>query len=145
MGQSTDAIIAFGLNYGEDSEKFPWSQNEQEFNDWWAEQNGVTTPPVEFQGNETLYRTFWANQREVEKTCPVEVITHCHYDNPMFFIAIRGTELRASRGCPENLPLDLASNVDTYTQQLLNFLRKYNIELPEEDPTPKWQLFSDWS
>src|SRR5258707_12832341 len=101
MSQSTDAIIAYGVDFQEEH-PFPWDDGSDEtrldFDHWWAAQNGVHPPAQEWnEGNKSVYQTYWEQVRAGNKDCPcpVEVIRHCHHDYPMWILAIPGTKIQA--------------------------------------------------
>ena len=135
MGQSTDASICYGIPFDEGTE-FPWDDYDG-FDSWWAEQNGLKEPTVEYDTNKELYSKYWEDKRELEKKCPIEVITHCSGDYPMYIIGLRGTEQTANRGDTEEVKSLIAHNPTIIT----DFLKKYNIGYTQE---PKWLLYSYW-
>lgn len=102
MGTSTDAILAFGCNLGEEIDE---------------------------------------NKLEVYETIndKIEIIWHCSCDVVMAFLAIKGTEIRASRGYPENVPFL------PYDQNWPNVLDKALKDLGLEFPLKYgWYVFSMW-
>lgn len=138
MGQSTDAILAFGVDLGE-SGSFPWDDSGDDFETWWAAQNGVSEPEEEYsESTKGLHQEYWERKRKLEKQCPVELITHCHSDSPMYVLALRGTKTEANRGYPEPLPYIITT---PNPEGLVKFAQKYNIKL---DKAPQWLLFSYW-
>lgn len=145
MSQSTDAIIAYGVDFGEEP-NFPWLDEDGngELDVWWAKENGVPAPTCEFSDeNKAEWRAYWGKKNALEKICPVEVISHCSGDYPMYVLAARSSGTSASRGYPESLDLlDLIHKSQGFYDALQGFCKKYGIEIK----TPAaWLLFSDWS
>jgi hypothetical protein len=150
MGQSTDAKIAFGVDFGEDAE-FPWERYEEV--QWWRDLNEFvnpvpepdwssdrTKPQADRQEKITAY--FDAQRAwDLANPCPVEVVSHCSGDYPMWILAVPGTHTSANRGYPAKLdPNDFARNPNTTAFH--EFCEKHGIELSEE---PAWLLFSNWN
>src|SRR5688572_2990968 len=111
MGVSTDAIIAFGFDLGEElPESLMTDADGEESFDWWNWLDiylGL--------GEEEDYKV----RSDARKSFPLDVITHCSYDYPMYFLAISGTENRADRGTPEDVSL---SDVDA---EKIEFMRAF--------------------
>lgn len=149
MGQSTDAEIAFGVDLGEGEDcTFPWDAGDIE--DWWRKFNGFVNPipEPEWDAERTPERDAqvtayfkasrdWYNANPL----PVDLISHCSGDYPMYILAVPGTHTSASRGYPIKLdPNDFARNPNTI--EFREFCEKHNIEPNEE---PAWLLFSTWT
>ena len=118
MGQSTDAILSFGINNTSDDEStiYPWAN---------------------------LFADIKRNEHEDEDSPPylrtglIDIVQHCSCDYPMYIIAIRSTVKTAWRGqvvTVENLDVD-----PDELQQFIEWCRGRGIE---EDP--KWFLVSNW-
>lgn len=71
---------------------------------------------------------------------PVEIVTHCSYDYPMYILAAVGTETTASRGYAQNIDDSLKGHEEAI-QKLLEFIKEENVELEGE---PSWLLYSMW-
>jgi len=141
MSQSTDAILVFGIDYGGEP-NFPWRDEDNEDLDletWWAKLNGLSEPEVEFsEKTKPLFHEYWEKKTELFKACPIEELTHCSGEYPMYILAVKGTEKKASRGYPEyNVSLE---PVDSFT--LIKFCQDHNISMPSK---PSWILCSDWN
>ena len=133
MGVSTDAIVAFGFNLGEE-----WpdglkinddDEDSTDFEDWIAEHLGLGDWQAE---------GYWERKREAVAAFPVDIITHCSYDYPEYFIAVRGTEQRARRGYPEKLEVPEVGRAKI--EAMREFCEKHGIEWEE----PSWHIFSLW-
>lgn len=131
MGTSTDAIVAFGFNLGEEWPEALRIEGEEypDFEDWIAEHLGLGDWQVE---------GYWARKREAVNAFPVEIISHCSGDYPEYFIAIRGTQQRASRGYP--VKLETGEVDSSKVQALREFCAQHGIEWEE----PAWHAFSMW-
>ena len=110
MGQSTDAKIAFGVDFGEDTE-FPWNAYDGEITEWWRELHGFVSPVPTPDWSSARNRTpeydaqcsaYFKAQRDWDAAhpIPVDVIDHCSGDYPMTILAVPGTLTTASRGYP---------------------------------------------
>lgn len=131
MGTSTDAIVAFGFNLGEEWPESLRVEDEDspDFEDWIADQLGL---------GEWQEDGYWERKREAVAAFPVDIITHCSCDYPEYFIAVRGTEQRAHRGYPVRLEIP---EIDTAKiAALRQFCQQHGIEWEE----PVWHAFSMW-
>lgn len=155
MGVSTDASICYGIDLGDDwydclteSIQNELDEKDLDLSEWveakWVEMQGVVAPSEEYSDQTAeAYSTYWAKKREVLATCPVEVISHCHYEDPMYIVALRGTEQRASRGYPvEFNPAELSTAYDLSEWEKV--LSEFGVTLPE-DKEAGWLLYSDWN
>lgn len=150
MSESTDAIIAFGVDMGEDCENWaaaftPEGEDhgfdEEYFENWIAEQAGVFEPTVEYAKDKAAWRAYYEAKRLAVEAYPVEIITHCHYEAPMYIVALRGTEQRASRGYARTFDLKTLSEIDEAKIEILRqFFSEHGLDWSE----PTWLLFSYW-
>ncbi len=111
MGQSTDAILAYGVDFGE------------EIPDWLRALAGVD--PADESSQQDLET--WAESHGLE------LITHCHYDCPMYVLAVTGTQVRAWRGSPQKITSLVGPMCGTWA-----------ILTRAGAPAPGWLLFSVW-
>jgi len=65
-------------------------------------------------------------------------VTHCSYDYPMHFLALRGTKTRAARGYPQAVTAEAPSPEQIAAMR--QFCEQYGIEWHE----PAWHIFSLW-
>lgn len=141
MGVSTDAIIAYGMNLGEDwHSKVPWGEIEDDYGytidweEWVADEAGVG------YGTEATYE----DRRAVLDAFPVEVIHHCSDEVPHLFLAVPGTKLRARRGYPERIEaLEVEDGFDAGLEKVNAYLGTLS-EWGIEDEEFGWYLFSYW-
>lgn len=143
MGVSTDAILAFGFDLGDDedvslAERFGADSEDFDFGDWIAAQAGAVYPEGHSGIESPEYTAYWETRQAAIEACPVEVITHCSYDYPMYFLAVRGTESRAWRGHPQ--AVTTGEVAPEKVAAMREFCEKHGIEWKE----PRWHIFSLW-
>ncbi len=136
MGVSTDAIVAFGFDLGEDLPQslLPDDDGDDyfDFEEWYLAKVGIEYQETDETGE---YRKA---REEALASCPVEIITHCSYDYPMYFLALTGTRTTASRGCPQEI--DPERVADDRILEMCRFCQWAGVDWVE----PKWQVFSVW-
>lgn len=139
MGQSTDAILFFGIDLPEDTE-FPWG-DANDFDEWLAESEGVKKPTEEYsEKTNKQYSEYWEKARNIEKNCIAQLVSHCSGDYPMYALTIKDTEVTAYRGSVESIH---TFNVDANKiLEFISFLRKHNI--PHDEKNIGWKLVSWW-
>lgn len=147
MGVSTNAIMAFGFDLGEElPESFqPYiealdeeegSEGELEIDDLLACAYGVELP--EF-GSDEDYGVYEMKRLAALAHCHVDIITHCSGEYPMYFLALRGTNFTAYRGTPALVVQRdiLQTDIDA----MRAFCEKHAIAWQE----PGWHIFSMWN
>ena len=133
MGLSTDAIVAFGFDLGEDFEFDGY--NPEDYDDGMSEYFDRLIGIKEWQSEGWV--SFEVDE-EIRKAAPVELVLHCSYDYPMYFLAVRGTVTESNRGYPvEFVPQTIDQE---QLDEFKSWCDKHNIELPED--APKWYVFS---
>lgn len=151
MGVSTDAILAFGFNIADEDEmpeKLAAAGHDPEEYDGYfdfdlvvAREVGLTEPTGPYESNKELYSAYFEAKRKAAAAYPLDVIAHCSGECPMRFLAVRGTEVNASRGNPVRLtdyfPLITVEQI----RAMRDFCERYEIEWQE----PGWHLFSMWN
>lgn len=130
MGQSTNAILAFGFDLG-DSENLP-----QGLYNKLAEYDNDTEALIAAELN--LPPMDYTSLRAAIDKFPVEFITHCSGDYPMYFLAVRGTKQVALRGSPTDIVYGHVHDVEI--KALKDFCHRHDIAWQE----PKWYIFSYW-
>ena len=153
MGQSTDASVCFGIPFEEGTE-FPWSEY-NDFDDWYLYKVLGYKSSIEIYDEKGEYLNGINPSSEMiskyydEKTkfikdnpkCPVELITHCYHECPMYIIGSSGTEQTANRGYPQELKNISNQDTDVLSDIVIDFCKKYNIK---HDTKPTWLLYSYW-
>lgn len=139
MGVSTNAILFYGVHFEEGTE-FPWDEgDDNDVDGWYAEKMGVPRPEGEY--NEKAYDKYRDERRPLLDKMGVEVGSHCSDKCPMPYISVRGTEVLACRGYPEEIdPKKLVQPSPKQIQALKDFLELAGLEWEE----PKWWLVSYW-
>ena len=118
MGVSTDGILVFGIPL-EEGVEFPEVAN---FDD-------------DFE--EYLYQ-----KRRDDPNFPVELVSHCSCEYPMYILAIAGTEFSASRGYVQKID-NLPTVTETQIDQLRAFAEAHDLD-DWLDGEPGWYLCSNW-
>lgn len=135
MGQSTDAILWYGFEYGEMP---PWGDADDE--EWMASALGEEPPTTEY--NEYTceeYRAYWTRKRAVIKTAGVEIVTHCSGDYPMHGLGV--LVITSYRGDPHDVTNHIAQDTAEAAARLKDFCKKAGLEWTE----PRWHLASHWN
>lgn len=127
MGQSTDGILVFGIDLGEDMPEFL----EEHENDWWSFMDAISG---------LADHPDYEKRRKFREEHGADLVSYCSYDYPMYILAINGTERRVKRGYiteidPESL---------TVPQEKIDALKKFCEEYDIEWHEPKWLLVSMW-
>lgn len=123
MSQSTDAILCYGIDFGED---LPWEDFDEESDneDAAIEKNPLGAMACGY----------------VDSIEGVTLIGHCSDGCRMYILAIADSEMRAYRGDPKTVEhIDIKLDWD---EKLLGLLKKHDIET---DAKPAWLLASDWT
>lgn len=139
MGQSTDAIIAFGFDLGEDVSDIEAFAEAEDHEDGLQ---GFFDEMIDIKPYKTEGWISFDEDRRIRAEAPVALIRHCSADYPMYFLAVPGTEQRASRGSPVDLEKRLPEISSGQLSAFISWCMKYEIELPRSGPS--WHIFSDW-
>lgn len=138
MGVSTDAILVFGIPINAEDE--PWYDEDESEEDEADEVFSVYTSRADRWllsrlGQDALCGTdAGADFLNDEKRCPLTLLTHCSDNYVMYVLAARGSEFRAWRGDPKDIP----SNLPTPPDDVVRLLRNFNMG------EPRWVLCSWW-
>jgi hypothetical protein len=132
MGVSTDGILVFGIQLPEEETPEFLKEFDNDFETFIDSLNGL--PQWGEEGHD-IRKT-----HAFRDNFPVDLVQHCSYEYPMYILAVRGTEITARRGYPNEIdPLTLYVDSDK-VETLRKFCEEYNIEWEE----PKWYLCSMW-
>jgi hypothetical protein len=140
MKTSTDAIIAYGFDLGEDRPEF--LEGYEDFEDFIVAHTEIIEPqqPSHISPEAgSHWRAYREARRQAVESFPVELIIHCSNDYRMYFLAVRGTAIRAKRGTPIKLGVTFAPTKNEI-RAMQEFCEKYGIEWQ----MPGWHLFSYW-
>lgn len=173
MGQSTDAIMAYGYVWDDETEL--WDDDRyDEWPEFVAEQRGHTSPwdfyresgaeaehsnlPYQSQrlafeaweeevGFKAMLREWKSALETIKAEHPeISVKSHCSCDYPMPYICVTDTEQRASRGYPVAFdPEKMAQNEEIHNWQgyLAMFVEALDIDISGAQG-PGWFLVSNW-
>ena len=145
MGISSDGILVFGVDLGCEEEWFPTVLPDaiikeltgDGFDNYIYRCAGVP----EFRDDETEDEqdARWEAQRAAINACPVKDVLHCSYDYGMWILAVRGTEMIAPRGCPQEITSDKLQVPPEKVEAFKAWCTEHGIELHTE---PGWILTS---
>lgn len=145
MGQSTNAILAYGVDFGED---VPFSEEYLKTLDLSPADDGETIIEAIFEHDFKIPpygdpgRPDYSEISKLENLMPVELIRHCALECPMYVLAVRGAHTEASRGYPQVIE-PAALTVDPYAIAAFKvWCQQHGVSLETE---PKWLLMSDWT
>lgn len=132
MGVSTNGILVFGIQLPEEETPDFLEDFDGDFDSFLNSLSGL--PKWREEGHD------FEKDRAFRESFPVDLLSHCSYDYPMFILAVRGTEKTAYRGDPKIIdPSSLVVSPDKI-EELRKFCDEYDIEWEE----PKWYLCSMW-
>lgn len=143
MGTSTNGIVCFGIDFGE---KHPLDRRdeddyEEDFDDYDALEELICReaglPEYGTDHPDDYYELKWA----AEAAYPVDVVTYCSIDYPMYALALRGTEITARRGYAVELDMDKMAVSDEDIERFRKWCETHDVEYTE----PKWLLVSYWA
>ena len=116
MGQSTDAILAYGINLDEEGSD-PW------------------------EICESLQYDRYADAEAAKKELGIDLIQHCSNGCPMYIIGVE--HLRAWRGEPKEVdPAGLLLDEKATRAKIQAYCERFG--LPFSDDACKWYLASNW-
>ena len=128
MGTSTDAILVYGIECGEDCVP-EFMEGFDDFDDYLDDLSGL--PKWGEAGHD------FVKQKAFRESFPVSMTMHCSYEYPMYIVAVRGTETIASRGYANEIT-SIAVDEEKISA-FKEFCEKNGIE-----GQPKWLLCSMW-
>ena len=132
MGVSTNAILAFGIDLGEEQ---PWPDDDDDkYEDW----EGYLC----FLAGLAYDNSTWPEMEKVIKASPVTMETHCSYDYPMYFAAVTSTVKIARRGYP-----NLFASLPPVEPKQIELFRQFLLErcgITVDYAKLGWHLFSLW-
>src|SRR5215217_6023399 len=150
MGISTDGILFYGYHLPEGAE-VPWDNEEHplyehledQWDKWFAYKRGL-----EIRYGESSYS--WDAICSLEESLPVEIGIHCSDQVPMYYIAVKGSVVTASRGYPENVDRMVVRSVthenSGWDKAIKDFVKEFEIPPPGVDEASEigWWLASYW-
>jgi hypothetical protein len=144
MGVTTDAILFFGIDLGEDEGEFAWLDSEKDLDasDYIAEKMGVPRPDCEYSGNEQLYSAYWKKKREIMEQLGCDIDYHCTSELPLYYVYLTDFIITANRGYPEKVSqVTVRYPSEENIEKLKRFCELCDIDWEQ----PSWHLASYWS
>lgn len=153
MGVSTDGIIGYGVIL-EEGTPSPFGDEwyEDALEDWWRMENGYKDihEPYNDEGGyaegwskgDERFTEYFDHRREWLKSnpLPVQPVNYCSGDYPMWMLAVPGTVVECSRGCPTRInPTGSNGVIKESLDPYLEFIDKY---LDEYKSGTGWYLMS---
>lgn len=86
MGISSDGVLYFGFQVGDEDERPEWMGEFEDFDDWLCNKAGLAEDAP------------WEERKPIIDGCPAELQLFCSYDYPMYVLGVRDAEHRAYRG-----------------------------------------------
>lgn len=138
MGVSTDGILVFGIDLDEELPE-QWQEYEDfDFNEMVAEDADVW--PWRKDMTEDEKTEYWSTFNKAVNACPVELVTHCSYEYPMYILAVRGFAYNAKRGYPQEITSEDMNVPKDKIDAMKLWMEEHELEWSE----PKWLLCSVW-
>lgn len=138
MGFSTDALLFFGIDYGDEC-PFADGDAAYEAEQAWTAEYGPPKPGNTDDYHSTEWESWRRDKHEWEKTgTGITVSTHCSGDSPMYFVALTAFSWRACRGCPKEIDV-AARPSEEQIAALRIFCQRHTLSWHE----PRWLLASD--
>jgi hypothetical protein len=137
MGLSSDAILFYGLELGEDSPFI--GQDVDDIETSWNNEHGCPEPPdsKDYRGAE--WKAWRKEKDEWEKTGNgIRVGCHCCDGDPIEYVTLMAHEYTAFRGHAEKVDPAKLEPTQEQKDSLLEFCEKYGIDCSE----PGWFLVS---
>jgi hypothetical protein len=151
MGQSTNAILCWGIQVGEE-DSLPWDDKAEEMgydggndDEFLADALcGIKKPKDEWEdgGENKVHRDYWTVKKEALEAYGIELVWHCSGEYPMYILAIAASEKTARRGYPETIvrtDMD-RPEADNWQEKLNEACEKLGIE----PSAGEWILCSMW-
>ena len=140
MGVSTNAYLVFGVTLDEyDEDREPdFLQGCEDFDGLLADDADL--PPWRDDMTEAESDEYFRKERAIVAAAPVDLVSHCSGEFPMWIMAVRGTQLTACRGDPTTVdPATLQVDPDRI-KAAAAWCKAKGIEWED----PQWILCSDW-
>ena len=145
MGQSTNGILFYGINLGENGDEFTFDDEaehyELDFETIYAAKHGLLEPEGDYDDLLTrpLFKAYWDKKSSLLKSCPCEIDTYGSSDYPLYFVAVKAGKYLVHRGYTTEIPDGLTAKPE-WKEQIKAYCELMG--LPYSDP--KWLLVSYW-
>ena len=137
MGQSTNAILFYGILIDHGECECRWYEDEWE--KVYAAKMGVVYPTEEWtEETSEDWSKSWKAEREVCKKSPCIIWSHCSSDFPMHYMAVQESHTLAYRGSAQEIH---GTEIDPDWR---DWLREFCELMDIEWEAPKWYLVSNW-
>jgi len=161
MGQSTNGIISYGIQF-EEGEGCPWEEAAEAagFDDPWDDDYlafalcgiepfgdvewGERGSP-EYEAVRARAGAYYDKKKAALAGLGVEFLTHCSGDYPMYMLVISESQQTANRGYPQRInprEMDMAENNGDWPARLRAVMEKLEID---GDKEMGWTLCSMWN
>lgn len=143
MGVSTDGILFFGFDLGEDEEnEWPWEEEDEDWENAYLKRKGFETVPFTADGSpgRSKYESYYEKRKELLKECACTIGHHCSDSYGMRYVALKDHNMYAWRGEPKEVPPQFLMVSNEEVSKLKEFCEFMGIEWR----TPKWYLASYW-
>jgi hypothetical protein len=124
MGVSSDGILFYGFHFDEDELPEILSDNEEAEDP--EDPEDLVAKLYGWDGKYPEYSFQW----EKLHPSPIVVGTHCSYNYPMYYVAIKESDLSASRGTPEKVDMAVGPN---WGALLREFCEKIGIDFDKQN------------
>lgn len=142
MGLSSDGILFFGINLGDDEDReepLPWEgkDGEGEWEDFVAKKAGIEKPTVEYTDEtEALYDEYFEKRNKLVAATGCDVLQHGADSCLAHAIVLKHTS--ASRGYPVKLEREYFEVSTTDVLKIIEFCQILDVKWEE----PSWILTS---
>lgn len=161
MGQSTDGIICYGVDLGEE---LPWVANEEVWGK--LEEHGFGPDDCDDEVMAYLlgglpmfksdlvsgtdewgveYTAYYKERDRILKDFGVTLVRHCSGECPMYILAMTSTVKEASRGTPEELDIPSMMSAPCMPYAISGMEEAMQKIGVTGEFNPKWLLCSMWS
>ena len=157
MPQSTDAILCYGFQVGEEDEPPEWlkvpddefdpltDSDTLEFAEFVARLHEIEEPGSQWEDQRPqVMEAYWQAKRDAVKQEGVDIVHHCHSEYTMRILAATASVKVAPRGLPVELGETLSCfghGASGWRQALRAFCERAGSPFEE----PQWILCSYWS
>ena len=139
MGVSTDGLLVFGINFGEELPEPFRGYEEFDLDEIIADEGGLTIWRDNMTDEEST--AYWARKKELVEASPVTHVMHCSWQHPDHIFAVRGFSHRAARGFPEKIGVQDLDVPFAKIEAFKKWLTDHGVDVDEE---PVWFLASMW-
>lgn len=126
MGVSSNGILVFGIDLGEEEPDF--LEGQDGFDSYL---NGLSGLPSWGEAGHSF-----KDQQAFRDSCPADMTLYCSYEYPMFILSVRGTETTVYRGSVEEI-----TSLEVDAEKVAAF-KAWCAERGIEGQEPKWLLVS---